>query len=174
MKRISYPILMCMVFCCLRSYAEDRLPDFGRGEGNPDGRFLVLKNPNFSHYMRAVRYYLAYHHRSYAINHLCVVGYHLPSTQRSPAEGFVAYVHWKEGNRLIFWSGTSSATTDDSLTLPPNDLGWKDGTVMTDAEVHGNYLITRAFWRSIVADCDKNGEVITVNPSQGHIASKNR
>ena len=116
--------------------------------------------------MRAVRYYLAFHHRSQAMNHLCFVGYYQKPSPHSPEGTAIAYVYWKEGNRLIFWPGTTAETPDYSLTIPAHDLGWDKDTVEREDQLYGDHLITRAFWKSVVSDCYAHGETITVAPAE--------
>jgi hypothetical protein len=161
-KRSISVVLICMALC-LRTQAEDSYPKLS---WKPDGRFQVLTHKNFAHPMRAVRYYLAYHHRAQVVNHLCFVGYSQKSSPQSPEETAIAYVYWKEGNRLIFWPGTMAQTPDFSLTIPAHDLGWEKDTVEKEDEVHGDHLVTRAFWKSVVADCSAHGETITVAPAK--------
>jgi hypothetical protein len=161
-KRSISVVLICAALC-LPMQAKDSYPQLG---WTPDGRFHVLTHKNFVHPMRAVRYYLAYHHRSQVVNHLCFVGYSQKSSPHSPEGTAIAYVYWKEGNRLIFWPGTMEETPDFSLTIPAHDLGWEKDTVEREDQVYGDHLVTRAFWKSVVADCYAHGETLTVAPAK--------
>jgi len=162
MKAPISVVLICAALC-LPIQAEDSYPEVG---WKPDGRFPVLTHKNFVHPMRAVRYYLAFHHRSQVVNHLCFVGYYQKPSPRSPEGTAIAYVYWKEGNRLIFWPGTMAETPDYSLTIPAHDLGWDKDTVERKDQLYGDHLVARTFWKSVVADCDAHGDTITVTPTE--------
>ncbi len=88
--------------------------------------------------------------------HFCAIGYR-------GSEGPNAWVHWREGNRLIFWIGGSS---DEALLRSNRSLDLKTDVVATEADVAGStYLVTRAWVAAKLADCAAKGDHYTINAS---------
>jgi len=92
--------------------------------------------------------------------HFCAIGYR-------GAEGPVAWVHWREGNRLIFWLGRGDGSdAADALLRSNRSLDLKTDVVATEADVAGStYLVTRAWVAAKLADCAAKGDKYTISAS---------
>ena len=88
--------------------------------------------------------------------HFCAIAYRGP-------EGVNAWVHWREGNRLILWLGGGA---EDALLHSNRNLDLAADVVATEADVAGStYLVTRAWVAGKLADCAAKGDQYTINAS---------
>lgn len=92
--------------------------------------------------------------------HFCAIGYRGP-------EGVVAWVHWREANRLIFWLGKGDGSAAaDALLRSNRNLDLNADVVATEADVAGStYLVTRAWVAAKLADCAAKGDKYNISAS---------
>jgi hypothetical protein len=95
--------------------------------------------------------------------HFCIVGYD-PGPDDNGVDGRMAYVHWKEGNRLIGWTGIGDPEyAADSIRFSPDNLDLTKDVVATDSEINSStYLVTQAWVDGVLADCAARGAEYTV------------
>ncbi len=81
----------------------------------------------------------------------CIVGYR--------GESDLAWVHWREGRRLILWEGrVAPEFKREAISQSRRDLDLRKDVVATEAEVAGStYLVTRAWVAKTIADCRRHG-----------------
>lgn len=96
--------------------------------------------------------------------HFCIIGYD-PGPDDNGADGKMAYVHWKEGKRLIQWNSVSDpAYFKDSIKWARSNLDLTKDVVATEAEIGGStYLVTRAWVDEILRSCAARGAQYTVS-----------
>lgn len=126
-----------------------------------EASFAPSSDPAFGDAAPAIRRLLAEATpRPVGPQHFCAIGYR-------DAEGTVAWVHWREGDRLIFWLGRGDGSApDDSLVLSNRKLDLKTDVVATEADVAGStYLVTRAWVAAKLADCAAKGDKYTISAS---------
>jgi hypothetical protein len=86
--------------------------------------------------------------------HFCAIAYRGP-------EGMNAWVHWREGNRLIYWPGGASS---ESLRYSPRNLDLAKDVVASEADVAGStYLVTKAWVAAKLSDCAARGDHYTIS-----------
>lgn len=90
--------------------------------------------------------------------HFCIIGY-------NGAEGRTAFVHWREGNRMIAWAGAEDPDYfADSIKSSRRDLDLATDVVATEADIAGStYLVTRAWVARVQADCAAKGARYTIS-----------
>jgi hypothetical protein len=89
-------------------------------------------------------------------NHLCVVGYQLPS-----GHGF-AWVYWPEDHAMILWEPTRPGS-HWALARSRRYLDLDKDVVATDDDVQGStYLVTRAWVARTIAECRAHGDSFVV------------
>lgn len=81
--------------------------------------------------------------------HFCVVGYRQPG-------GRQAWVHWREGRRLVLWEPTGAGR--EALRFSRRDLDLRRDVVAGEAALAGSsYRVTRAWVAGVLADCARAG-----------------
>jgi hypothetical protein len=122
----------------------------------PQRAFDPSGDPRFGDPAPSLRAFLAGRlPRRHPPQHVCVVGY------RSP-DATLAWVHWREGHRLILWE-PGEPWADDALLMSRRQLDLRTDVVATDDEIGGStYLVTRAWVRAILADCARAGRRVVV------------
>lgn len=96
--------------------------------------------------------------------HFCIIGYD-PGPDDNGADGKMAYVHWREGQRLILWNSVSDpAYFEDSIKWARSNLDLTKDVVATEADINGStYLVARAWVDEILRSCAARGAQYTVS-----------
>jgi len=83
--------------------------------------------------------------------HFCVVSYPI-------GDGY-AWVHWLEGNQLIYWRGAADGPPDDTIAFSTRKLDLAKDVVATDEDIAGStYLVSRKWVNDRLADCKARGK----------------
>ena len=83
--------------------------------------------------------------------HFCVVTY--------PVGDGYAWVHWREGNQLIYWRGAADGPPDDTIAFSTRQLDLAKDVVATDEDIAGStYLVSRKWVDDRLADCKARGK----------------
>jgi hypothetical protein len=86
-----------------------------------------------------------------ATNKFCVVGY------KDAGGATTAWVHWAEGNALIWWEPTKDGTV--SLAHSRRYLNLRRDVVASESDLKGStYLVTRPWVDHILSDCKAAGD----------------
>ncbi|QEI06317.1 hypothetical protein FXN63_11110 [Pigmentiphaga aceris] len=81
----------------------------------------------------------------------CVVTY--------PSSDGYAWVHWLQGNKLIYWLGAAGEPPDDTLVFSTRKLDLTKDVVEYDRDISGStYLVSRKWVRDRLADCQARGK----------------
>ena len=95
--------------------------------------------------------------RPIGAQHFCAIAYR-------GAGGTVAWVHWREADRLIVWYGNGGGiAAADALLRSNRNLDLKTDVVADEASIAGStYLVTRAWVVTKLADCAVKGDHYTI------------
>lgn len=96
-----------------------------------------------------------------APHHFCVVGY-----RGGPALYPHAWVYWPEENALVLWEPVTSDPAR-ALVLTRRRLRLDKDVVATESDVRGStFLVTKAWVKRTLRDCDAHGERFQVDVPQ--------
>ena len=101
-------------------------------------------------------------------HHFCVVGYQGRDKTRR------AYVHWREGHKLILWEGSTDPDhASESIKNSRRQLDLSKDVVKSEADVGGSsYLVTESWVAKVKADCAKHGNTYSVSSSQNKVQNQ--
>ncbi|PXA98052.1 hypothetical protein DMC47_10695 [Nostoc sp. 3335mG] len=90
--------------------------------------------------------------RAIGPQHFCIIGYRYGHNK-------IAWVHWRERRRLIFWRGGSDPEyRSDAIVNSRRQLDLDKDVVPTDADIGSStYLISRTWLDEKLGDCAAKG-----------------
>ncbi len=128
----------------------------------PKKVFVVERTSGFKPVPAALEAYLAKQEAARGLHSLCVIGYIEKKNAASP--GKMAWVHWREGNRLALWEPAAKGfESKDTLIRSRRNLDLnKDVAANAEAANGSTYLVTRDWVDAIDHDCKQRGKTYTV------------
>ncbi len=126
--------------------------------------FDVQNKAGFSPVQPALQAYLAQHNAKSGGQNICVIGYSLgdenPADKMTSDRAPVAWVYWKEGQRLTYWGAAAPGfASKDTLLRSPRDLDLETDVVATLKDVGSStYLVSSDWVKSIQDNCIVHGE----------------
>jgi hypothetical protein len=89
----------------------------------------------------------------------CIVGYESADGAKR------AWVHWREGNKILLWEGsTEPKSAKSAIKLSRSRINLRKDVVKSDNDVAGStFLVTEAWVNKIETDCRENGVKYSVN-----------
>ena len=121
--------------------------------------FNVEKAPGYNPVLPALESYLAAQDATKGQQTLCVIGYVEPKSDGA-GKNNVAWVYWREGNRLTQWEPAAEGfEPKDSLKHSRRDLDLAKDVVAKPEDVGSStYKVSSAWVADVKKDCQKRGK----------------
>ena len=121
--------------------------------------FNVDKAAGYKPVVPALKSYLVAQDATKGQHHLCVIGYVEPISD-SAEKNNIAWVFWREGNRLTLWEPAAEGfEPKDSLKHSRRDLDIaKDVTTKTEEAGSSTYKESIEWAEDVQNDCQKRGQ----------------
>ena len=121
--------------------------------------FNVEKTTGYNPVAPALKSYLVGQDATKGQQHLCVIGYVEP-TSEGTGKNKIAWVYWREGNRLTLWEPAAEGfEPKDTLKHSRRDLDIaKDVTAKNEAVGSSTYKESFAWVEDVKKDCQKRGK----------------
>jgi hypothetical protein len=132
-------------------------------EPMPKKIFTVERTSGFKPVPVALEAFLVKQKAAMGAHSLCVIGYVEKRSAASPITK-IAWVHWREGNRLTLWEPAAKGfESKDSLIRSRRDLDLtKDIAESAEAVGSSTYLVSRHWFDAINKDCNKRGKTYLI------------
>ena len=103
--------------------------------------------------------------RGGTINNFCVVGY------KDPDGATTAWVHWVEGEAMIWWEPAKNGTS--SLVESRRYLSLRRDVVASEKQLKGStYLVTRSWVNHVISDCKAVGDKYVIRKTAAQTRGK--
>ncbi len=121
--------------------------------------FAVERMAGFTPVVPAIRAYLALHGAAKGLHHICVIGY-VERSDGSADENKIAWLHWREGNRLTLWEpAREGGESKDLLNHSRRDLDISKDVLATQDDIGSStYKVSYAWVDGVEKDCQKRGK----------------
>jgi hypothetical protein len=129
----------------------------------PKKTFTVERASGFNPVPVALEAFLVKQKAAIGPHSLCVIGYVEKRSAASPTTK-IAWVHWREGNRLTLWEPAAKGfESKDTLIRSRRDLDLtKDIAESAEAVGSSTYLVSRNWFDAINKDCKKRGKTYLI------------
>jgi hypothetical protein len=132
-------------------------------EPMPKKTFTVERASGFKPVPVALEAFLVKQKAAIGPHSLCVIGYIEKRSAASPPTK-IAWVHWREGNRLTLWEPAAKGfESKETLIRSRRDLDLtKDIAESAEAVGSSTYLVSRNWFDAINKDCNKRGKTYLI------------
>ncbi len=142
-------IALIMLGLAAAAQAQERLPE---------ASFAVDTEIGFQPVPDALSAYLKAQKAAAGKHQFCVIGYALP--QAAGPELKIAWVHWAQGKRLVYWEQSApDVASRETLLLSRRNLNLKKDVAPKGQSAQGSTYLVQSQWvDALLADCKRRGK----------------